>query len=245
MTPLGGTNKYWDAAAVTINSTGIKGDDGVYYDQNEYFPALPGYNVSGAHVQIVVYARNMESGTRGFLGDTIIPHGGCAFAVSTSEPTTLTSAYPNANYYPLEQQFINSEDPGENNDSSPYRESSATNVQTAINNATNAAIGYVGIGYDYNATTAPNIRDLTVVKTTRPLLPDLGQSPLIILCPSIRPPTGVVNGSINVYSYHYHLSRYLYLDVYAPNAGDTSLSPATDPNHANEEKLIQLDDDYG
>ena len=235
----GGTNEYWDAAAVTINSTGIKGDDGLSYDQNEYFPALPGYNVSGAHVQIVVYARNMESGTRGFLGDTNA-HGGCAFAVSTSEPTTLTNAYPNANYYPLEQQFINSEDPGENNDSSPYRESSATNVQTAINNATTAAIGYVGIGYDYNATTAPNIRDLTV-EDDQTLT-----SGSWVVFPSFNPVpvdttaySGVVNGSINVYSYHYHLSRYLYLDVYAPNAGDTGLSPTTDPNHANEEKLIQ------
>ena len=66
------------------------------------------------------------------------------------------------------------------------------------------------------------------------------RSTLLILCPvDTTAYSGVVNGSINVYSYHYHLSRYLYLDVYAPNAGDTGLSPTTDPNHANEEKLIQ------
>jgi hypothetical protein len=233
----GGTNEYWDAAAVTINSTGLKGDDGVNYDQNEYFPALPGYGVTGAHVQIVVYARNMESGTRGFLGDTNT-HGGAAFAVSTSEPTSVTGTYPNANYYPLEQAFINSEDPSETYDASPYREASATNMQAAVNGATTAAIGYVGIGYDYNATTAPNLRDLTVEDDQNLASGSWSVAPYNPVPVDSNAYSATVNSNINVYSYHYHLSRYLYLDVYAPNSADTGITPMTDPNHANEEKLI-------
>jgi hypothetical protein len=158
--------------------------------------------------------------------------------VSTSEPTSVTGTYPNANYYPLEQAFINSEDPSETYDASPYREASATNMQAAVNGATTAAIGYVGIGYDYNATTAPNLRDLTVEDDQTLASGSWSVAPYNPVPVDSNAYSATVNSNINVYSYHYHLSRYLYLDVYAPNSADTGITPMTDPNHANEEKLI-------
>ena len=244
----GSQNEYWDAGPVTVPSTGgtggsggILGDDGLYYDAGVSFPALPGYadyQAHGAgdadHVQIVLYARNMESGTRTFVGDTDVPfpsHGGCAFAQSTNESTSLTGTYPNATWYPLEQELINGEGGGQY-DSSTFRESSADNMQSAINIATNAAIGYVGIGYDYNATTAPNIRDLKIVDDQNLSSGSWSTS----TSPTPVDSTAYASTNINIYSYHYHLVRYLYLDVYAPTA--TNVTPATDPNHSNEEALI-------
>ena len=190
-----GANQYWDAAAVTVSSTGIVGDDGQPYDQNASFPALPGYGNPADHVQIVVCARNLESGTRGFLGDTVA-HGGCAFASgsTSTDPIYNGNLNANASSYPLEEVVCGT------NDNSRYL--SATTMSTAINNATNAAIGYAGLGYD----TGANIRDINVID-------DLNGTDR----------TAYAATNINVYSDHYHLSRYCYL-----------VTKNGDSNHAND-----------
>jgi len=190
-----GTNQYWDAAAVTVSSSGIAGDDGVYYDKNASFPALPGYGNPADHVQIIVDARNLESGTRGFLGDTVA-HGGCGFASgsSSSDPIYAGGLNTNASSYPLEEMVCGVNDTN--------RQTSATNMSTAINNATNAAIGYAGLGYD----TGANIRDINVIDD---------------LFGTDR--TAYAATNINVYSNHYHLSRYCYL-----------VTKNSDSNHAND-----------
>jgi len=207
----GSTNEYWDAAAVTISSTGIIGDDGLAYDVNEYFPALPGYGNSADHVQIAVLARNLDSGTRGFLGDTIA-HGGCAFATGASSTDPVYSTNPNASLYPLEEKFLGTTDTN--------RVGDATTMSNDINNATNAALGYAGVGYD----TGANIRDLKVEDDLNLTSGSWSTAPYnpVPVDPNYYPPT-----NINIYSYHYHLTRYLYL-----------VTLNGDPNHSNDMAFI-------
>ncbi len=184
--------EYWDAGAVTVSSAGLPGDDGLNYDQGVTFPALPGNGNPLDHVQIVVLARNLNSGTRAFLGDTVA-HGGCAFA-GPQGTDPIASSFPYASYYSVEEQFLGTTD--------STRQLTATNMSNAISTATNAAIGYAGVGYD----TAPHIRDLKVID-------DLSGTDR----------TAYAATNINIYSYHYHLSRYLYL-----------VTKNGDANHAND-----------
>jgi hypothetical protein len=224
-----GTHEYWDAGSVTIPSTGgpggsggLLGSDGNYYDAGVTFPALPGNGVSGNHVQIVPVARILNSGTRAFFGDSIA-HGGNAFASLKSGATDpYAASYPYASYYPVEEQYMGP-DSGVGSANGQARVDTATQIQTTVNNATNSVISYSGYGYSYNPTTAPNIRDLK-------LIDDISGSDR----------TAYAATQINIYSYHYHLSRYLYLGlmtgISAANNGGNAI-PA-DPNHANEMQLV-------
>jgi ABC-type phosphate transport system substrate-binding protein len=194
-----GTHEYWDAGAVTVPAPGIVGDDGVPYDSGVAFPALPGHGISGDHVQIVVYARNLDSGTRGFLGDSIA-HGGCVFAtpqVTSADPVSVTNVY--ANYYPLEEQLMGITDAN--------RFGSAQLMEDNISTSTAAAIGYAGVGYDTEA----HIRKINVID-------DISGSDR----------TAYAATPINIYSNHYHLSRYLYL---VTKNGDSNLT--------NDNKFVQ------
>ena len=204
-----GINEYWDAGSVTVSSAGLPGDDSTNYDMNEYFPALPGHGVTGAHVQIVVEARNLNSGTRAFLGDSVV-HGGCAFATEgTKANDPVYATFPYANFYPLEEAFLGTTDTN--------RQANATAMSTAINNnALGATIGYAGVGYD----TGANIRDL---KVEDDLNLSSGSWSVAPYNPVPTDPTQYAATNINVYSNHYHLSRYLYL-----------VTKNGDANHAND-----------
>ena len=216
-----GTHEYWDAGAVTVSSAGLPGDDGQSYEQGVLFPALPGNGVSGAHVQIVLQERNNNSGTRAFLGDTLA-HGGCSFFAVTSSDTAdpVVGAFPYANFYPVEEEYFSTAfggTPGTDTN----RQTSAGNMSTAINNnALGASIGYAGVGYD----TGSNIRDITVEDDQTLTSGSWSSAPYN---PVPKDPTKYAASNINVYSDHYHLSRYLYL-----------VTLNGDPNHNNEMTFV-------
>ena len=176
-------NTYWDAGAVTTPAGGIAGNDlagdtTTPYEPSVSYPALPGNGHSDGHVLINIFARNLDSGTRGFVGDSAV-NGGAVFA----KASTIITGHADASNYPLEQKYLG-------DDSSSHREAGAGAMQTAINSATNSALGYAGLGYTRDSTHT-NIRDLLLVNDSNGL--------------------AYPASNINVYSGHYTFSRFCYL----------------------------------